>query len=862
MRGLWSLLVKKEYSLVSFIGFLLLVLVQLLCLPSISYGQTNEDCLTCHSDADLKMEKMGKEISLYVNETLFKGTKHSKLQCISCHSGFDPSEMPHKENIEKVNCYSCHSNSPGKHVSHPKVEKTKTARPNIISSCKSCHGTHRVTIDKIKLSDFKSKKLTEKCLACHTEMSTSGSQQTNDGCLMCHSDETLTMKKGGKEIPLYVQSSILKGSTHSKLSCVSCHTGFNQNDIPHKAKIEPVNCQMCHRDAPVKHPFHPQIMKDRSRADSPDISCKNCHGTHNVISTKSPQFPYHSTLLTGSCGKCHSDIADKYVHSAHSKAYQAGIPGAPDCLSCHKTHITTKTSILSPLNLKIHQEKVCLSCHLDNPDVRKRVAPSAGFISAYEKSVHGEALYGGKEQAANCIDCHSSHDVHKGSDASSKVHKFSVAKTCSQCHTEIANEYFESSHGKALDKGIITSPTCTNCHGEHEILHPSDPKAAVSTLQLSSKVCMPCHSSLQLSAKYGLSADRFKTFRDSYHGLAIEGGSVEVANCASCHGYHNIKPSSDPTSTVHKSNLVSTCGKCHPNANENFAKGTVHLVIEKEEEPVLYWIATIYIILIIVTIGGMLFHNGLDFVRKSIRKKKIQRGLIVHKHHGHALYLRMTVNERIQHFLLLTSFFTLVTTGFMLSFPNAWWVEHIRDLIPDSFTYRSLLHRIAAVVMVAVSIYHIFYLAATERGRQLFKDLLPVYQDLKDAIGVMKYNLGISDEKPKLDRFSYVEKAEYWALVWGTIVMTVTGFVMWFENYFIGIFTKLGWDIARTIHYYEAWLAFLAIIVWHLYFVIFNPDSYPMNIAWLKGTLTEEEMADEHALELERIKSQKKDSES
>jgi len=163
--------------------------------------------------------------------------------------------------------------------------------------------------------------------------------------------------------------------------------------------------------------------------------------------------------------------------------------------------------------------------------------------------------------------------------------------------------------------------------------------------------------------------------------------------------------------------------------------------------------------------------------------------------------------------------------------------------------------------MVVDSIYHIFYLSFTERGRQLFKDLLPTIKDVKDAIGVFKYNIGLSPVKPKLDRFSYAEKAEYWALIWGTVVMTITGIIMWFENTFIGIFTKLGYDIARTIHYFEAWLAFLSILVWHFYFVLFNPDVYPMSLAWIKGYLTEEEMADEHPLELERIKKQQQKEE-
>jgi cytochrome b subunit of formate dehydrogenase len=117
----------------------------------------------------------------------------------------------------------------------------------------------------------------------------------------------------------------------------------------------------------------------------------------------------------------------------------------------------------------------------------------------------------------------------------------------------------------------------------------------------------------------------------------------------------------------------------------------------------------------------------------------------------------------------------------------------------------------------------------------------------------MKYNVGLAKEKPKLGRFSYIEKAEYWALIWGSVVMSVTGVILWFDNTFMGLLTKLGWDIARTVHFYEAWLATLAILVWHFYFVIFNPDTYPINLAFWKGSLTEEEMAEEHPAELEAL---------
>jgi cytochrome b subunit of formate dehydrogenase len=192
----------------------------------------------------------------------------------------------------------------------------------------------------------------------------------------------------------------------------------------------------------------------------------------------------------------------------------------------------------------------------------------------------------------------------------------------------------------------------------------------------------------------------------------------------------------------------------------------------------------------------------------------------------------------------------------MLRYPDAWWVAGIRSLSDKVFDLRGIIHRSAAVLMVSASVYHLFYILFTRRGRELIRDLRPRLQDLRDAMGIMKYNLGLSARKPKFGRFSYIEKSEYWALLWGTIVMGFTGMVMWFDNTFIGLFSKTGYDISRTVHFYEAWLATLAIIVWHLYYVIFNPDIYPLNVAWFKGTLTEAEMEEDHPLELERLRKE------
>jgi len=224
-------------------------------------------------------------------------------------------------------------------------------------------------------------------------------------------------------------------------------------------------------------------------------------------------------------------------------------------------------------------------------------------------------------------------------------------------------------------------------------------------------------------------------------------------------------------------------------------------------------------------------------------------------------FLRMTVNERIQHFLLLTSFIVLVITGFALKFPELFIVSWVVSVFGEgAFELRGDIHRIASVVMVAVGIYHIFFIAMTKRGKKFLKDMLMKKSDLADLRKSFSYFLGKTDEKPRYGRFSYIEKMEYWAVIWGTVIMGLTGMVLWFENTFLPIINVAGMDIATAIHFYEAILATFSIIVWHFYFVFLNPDVYPMNKAWFTGLLTREQMKHEHPLELEEIEKDKEDN--
>jgi predicted CXXCH cytochrome family protein len=669
--------------------------------------------------------------------------------------------------------------------------------------------------------------------------------QSSDDCLACHGDPGLSMQRKGHEVRLFVDKSVLQHSVHQSLNCVDCHQGFDPSQTPHAKVIKPVACETCHDAGDFNKSIHGAALGAEG--------CSSCHGQHNILSPKNPDSRANRDHLASTCGRCHKDEDDRYSRSRHGLSLSSGVKGAPSCADCHGAHTIRTSSDPESAVYKSKEPGVCLKCHLDNAQVREQVGLSAGFISDYRQSIHGVKLAEGDLKAPSCSNCHGAHEVARGSNPNSRVSKFKVPDTCGQCHGNIVKIFSESIHGVALKKGNQGAPNCTDCHGEHQIYAPTDERSRVSGRNVSARVCAVCHNSVTLTQKYGLASQRFASFEDSFHGLASKEGVVRVANCASCHGFHDIKPSSDPTSKINNANLPQTCGKCHQGANANFTRGEVHLVVAPATEPVLYWIQTFYILMIVGVIGGMVVHNLLDFVQKSRHRFALRRGVAIAEQFEPNQYLRMCLAERIQHACLAVSFITLVITGFMLKFPDAWWVAPIRQWNEPLFAWRGVVHRVAGVIMIGVSLFHIYYVFFKPRGKQLIRDLLPRPQDIGEFWGMAKFYLRVSKSRPKFGRFSYIEKAEYWALIWGVIVMGGTGIILWFNTYFIGKITLLGWNIAEAVHYYEAWLATLAIIVWHFYFVIFNPSVYPLNTAFITGYLTEEEMAEEHGRELDEI---------
>ena len=379
----------------------------------------------------------------------------------------------------------------------------------------------------------------------------------------------------------------------------------------------------------------------------------------------------------------------------------------------------------------------------------------------------------------------------------------------------------QSIHGQAVAAGVMDAATCTDCHGEHRILAPGNPESPVYLANVSQVTCSRCHANTQLMARFNVPASRVPTYEDSYHGLASSSGQQTVANCASCHGVHNIFASSDPRSTVNKANLGKTCGKCHPDAGQRFTIGSVHtLPTSTAGGRVLDFVKAFYLLAIPVILG---FHAAAQFfglvAQGTAHPGAIPRGPRAGAPDAERARATCAVAGQFHH-------------------PGGYW----------------LCAEISALVLGGAHCavgeeFPLARLAASPGGGGadgrfgLPRDL-PVSQragppldeghasqSSRRAGGRANGGLqpGVSTPTAAYARFNYAEKAEYWALVYGTLVMALTGILLWAHDSVLAYLPHAlaVLEVTTAIHFYEAILATFSILIWHFYFVILIPTFTP-----------------------------------
>lgn len=361
-----------------------------------------------------------------------------------------------------------------------------------------------------------------------------------------------------------------------------------------------VDCLSCHADAGIQDGSGHSVSVDAQKFHSSihgSLKCGDCH-------TAIKDYPHPDRATPVKCDSCHADEAAGLLGSVHGNGAEH------PCTSCHgDAHAIfpkeDPRSAVYPLNIP----RTCSSCHGD-----KGMAKQHGLASVYPlyiDSIHGFALSKeGLLVAANCQSCHGSHHILSHKDPQSRTYKSDIPKTCGSCHAGITADYDVGVHGKAVAKGHLDAPVCSDCHTAHAILQPTE--AAFRTQ--STPICGSCHK------------EKFSTYRDTFHSqLGALGGYVETARCWDCHGAHDVLPASDPRSPIAPAKLVVTCGRCHAGANASFVQYQPHANARNRKlNPALYFIRLFMNLLLASVLTFFVIHTVLWLIRS--RYDQIKRG--------------------------------------------------------------------------------------------------------------------------------------------------------------------------------------------------------------------------------------------
>jgi formate dehydrogenase gamma subunit len=776
------------------------------------FALAQEECMECHGDeTSTRTLPSGAVQSLYIDLKIMENSVHAEFSCVQCHTdlkGF--SDWPHPEQLKKVSCAGCHEAEAAAVAGGGHEGKL---------NCAECHGTHSIIKPTLAESALSKNRVNETCANCHNalhpprrgrsavyasyDVGLHGAQPfaggvDRPGCVDCHSSHQI---RGEHRDPAALEK-----------ACTICHTNINDE---------------------FKESVHAEVEGQRALSH-----CYDCHGEHRS------RAPSDTTLRVtnespaeATCGSCHAESVARYNQSLHAFALESGSPRAPRCESCHGAHAIYRVDDpRSPIQ-RNNMVKTCAKCHSQvgislDPDVR---LPRS--FENYMESTHGKLLAQGNEEVPVCTDCHGGHAILGSSNPQSTIHLLRIDGTCGRCHENERKIYRTSIHSRALQSGVFDSPTCTGCHGEHLMLSPKDPNSKVSHDRLSKETCAKCHEDPVIIRKYGLAPDVVSTYNDSYHGLAIRAHYPNAPTCADCHLSHGVRSADDSLSTVNPANVVATCGKCHERSDTKFAASYTHRALQPRIGGADYWIARIYWILIIAVIGSMVIHNVIimnHYILQTYTKQEKGKQVV-----------RFDTHQLVQHMALSVTFILLAITGFALKYPDAWWSQGLSAIGLEE-GLRRIIHRVMAIGLVITGFYHVLYLFWFRRGREELRAMLPGKRDVKELAENLKYHVGRSGKYPAFGRYDYSQKAEYWALIWGTILMIATGFVLWFPAELSPILPAWAVSISQTIHLYEAWLATLAIIVWHFFFVIFHPEEYPMSWTWLTGKMSLDSVKENH----------------
>lgn len=395
----------------------------------------------------------------------------------------------------------------------------------------------------------------------------------------------------------------------SRLGWLVAATALGAAMITRGAVGQGVACEKCHGNRSFLGTdsalFVPTTLLQDSRHAG--LRCAQCHVGYDV------GYPHQATSRVVPCETCHQAEGREWRASIHA-ANAATAGDAPTCVGCHGSHSVhgpaDRRSPIHPLNVAA----LCGRCHAD-PRITGTYFATADktrartAVAHFYKTVHGNALTrAGLVVSATCNDCHRAHKVLPADSAASSVNRASIPQTCGACHVGVAEAYDSSAHGTAYRSGSVTTtghraPVCVDCHSAHEIVRADQPQWLLGVVS----ECGTCHERL------------YETYFETYHGKVTRLGFTLAATCSDCHTPHDMRPATDPRSSVYPENLVATCGRCHAAANLNFVRYEPHGdPRERTKYPLLFWTWLFMTLLLVGVMAFFLLHTFLWLTRLTL----------------------------------------------------------------------------------------------------------------------------------------------------------------------------------------------------------------------------------------------------
>ncbi len=817
---------------------------------------------------------------------------HRDLACVDCHEDVDPEDLPHDEELKPVYCGGCHDDQQLDFDASIHGQALKLNEP-YAPTCSSCHGVHDIFRSGDERAATFKMNIPYLCGKCHREgapvantykiaehnilenysESIHGEGLFKKGLLVtaacndCHSSHlilphteprasisprniTKTCVKCHARIE-QVHTKVIRGELWEKApgaipACIDCH-------VPHKVRREAVSLTISDRDCMKCHERHDvfkiagtdtlsmTVDREQLKASAHEnIPCVKCHVDVDPR-RKRPCEPSGQV----DCSNCHAKIAEEYAVSGHGQAHKNGVEQAPYCTTCHGGHGALPHSDEDSPVYRASVPALCGDCHrAEGKAIGVTELSQADALTDYSHSVHGRGLVEkGLLPSAICIDCHSSHMVLKHSDPRSTVSRENLPSTCATCHRGIYKDYIKSIHFALNEKDREKLPTCATCHSSHTIGEVTGD----AFVQEVTHQCGSCHDELA------------ETYLDTMHGKAYRLGYLDAAKCSNCHGAHHILAVDDPNSAVGHRNIVATCQQCHPDANMRFTGYLTHATHhDPDKYPFLfysYWAMT-FLLVGVFTFFGL---HTLLWLPRSFRHMLEHRKDVVW---GEPRYYirRFTLPQRITHLFVITSFLSLALTGMMLKFSSMPWAAFIANLL-GGVKGAGIIHRMAAVTTFGYFVFHISSLVRYKRQRRLKliqlvfgrDSLMFNLKDVKDFWGTLKwfFNAG---PRPRYGRWTYWEKFDYLAVFWGVAVIGLSGLMLWLPVLFTKFLPGAVINVATIIHSDEALLAVGFIFTIHFFNTHLRPEAFPMDTVVFTGLVPLDDFMRDRPLEYEEMK--------